>query len=306
MRSLKKTMLSTAEVARLFNVTETTVKRWADDGTLKCQKTPGGHRKFLMRHVAEFATDHNFEPIGTLALSVKDLAAPRVETAVLTRDYAALADVFVEKALSPDVTDLTLYFSYLYQHHLPLWEIYDRVLAPGMHEIGERWARGDIGVGHEHRASYEVLDALAKLQAQVRIKDRTGLSVVCACLDDELHEIGLRCAANLFESEGWGVHFLGARTPADALIAAVAELAPSVVLVSITTPAAADRQRESLRRVAEAARGQGAVTILGGSRAHQDLADAAGCIRAFPDVTGLKEFIHEFSQSRRGDAVSTR
>jgi len=291
MKSIKKTVLSTAEVARLFNVTETTVKRWADDGTLKCQKTPGGHRKFLMRQVAEFATDHNYEPIGALELSGKDRADSRVETAVLVRDYTTLADVFVEKALSPDVTDLTMYFSYLYQHHLRLWEIYDQVLTPGMLEIGERWKRGQIGINHEHRAAYEVLDALAKLQAQVRIRDRSGRSVVCACPDGELHEIGLRCASYVFESEGWIVHYLGARTPADALVAAVGELKPTVVSVSITNPPDDDRLRDDLRRVAGAARAHGAVTVLGGRGVTPALAESLCCTAVLRTAGDVMEFI---------------
>lgn len=306
MKSTKKTVLSTAEVARLFSVTETTVKRWADDGTLNCQKTPGGHRKFLMRHVAEFATEHHFEPIGALQLSGKDRAAARVETAVLLRDYPTLAEVFVEKALSPDVTDLTMYFSYLYQHHLQLWEIYDHVLTPGMREIGERWVRGEIGIGHEHRASYEVLDALAKLQAQVRIKERTDLSVVCACLNDELHEIGLRCAANLFESEGWSVHYLGARTPAHVLVATVAELTPSVVSVSVTSPPAGGGQWEDLRRVVDAARAGGAVTVLGGRGADQYPAESQGCAAVFHTAAEVMEFIHDMSRRRGADHASAR
>jgi excisionase family DNA binding protein len=52
---MQRTILSTADVARLFNVTETTVKRWADEGVLRCQKTPGGHRRFVIKYVVEFA-----------------------------------------------------------------------------------------------------------------------------------------------------------------------------------------------------------------------------------------------------------
>lgn len=263
---MQKTTLSTAEVARLFNVTETTVKRWADEGTLKCQKTPGGHRKFLMKHLAEFASVNNYEPLGTLAFMEGDKQAPRIEAAVLERDFSVLAETFVRKALSPDETDLYHYFSYLYQHHFQLWEIYDLVLSPGMREIGDRWSRGEIGINHEHRASYEVLDALAKLQAQVHRRPPTGHSVICAAIDDELHEIGLRCASYLFESEGWKVHYIGARTPADALVAAVEELRPTVVCLSITNISRRDVTIPSLHRVAEASQRCGAALILGGSR----------------------------------------
>jgi excisionase family DNA binding protein len=259
---MRKTILSTADVARLFNVTETTVKRWADEGALKCQKTPGGHRKFEMRHVVEFSTSHNFEPVGALELQTEDADAREIQMAVLNRDFNVLAGVFVHKALSPDVTDLYYFLSYLYQHRIQLWELYDLVLSPGLGEIGALWARGEITVSKEHMASYETLDALAKLQSEIMVKPRLPHTVVCACVDDEDHEIGLRCAANIFESEGWRVHYLGARTPYKSIISTIEELEPTTVCLSSTLPANPEGLRDHLRDIYATARSHGVTVIL--------------------------------------------
>jgi MerR family transcriptional regulator, light-induced transcriptional regulator len=264
-KTMHKTVISTIDVARLFNVTETTVKRWADDGMLRCQKTPGGHRKFQIRNVVEFAEKNNFEPIGVLAMPGQEGQATDVQTAVLKRDYPALVGAFVDKALSPDNADLYVFFSFLYEHRIALWEIYDLVLRPGMIEIGDRWSRGVIGVSQEHRASYETLDALAKLQNEILVKPATGDAVVFACLGEELHEIGLRCAANVFESEGWQTHYLGARTPSDAVIAAAHELRPTVIALSVTQSHDADQLLADLRRIAEEVTPLSIRMIVGGT-----------------------------------------
>jgi excisionase family DNA binding protein len=261
---MRKKALSTTDVARLFSVTETTVKRWADDGTLKCQKTPGGHRKFQIRYVIEFAEQNQFEPTGTLSPPCDEANGEALQMAILGRDFSTLIRTFVEKALSPDRTDLYLFFSYLYEHRFALWEIYDMVLKPGMTEIGERWAKGEIGVNHEHRASYETLDALAKLQNEILIKPPAGDSVVLACLRDELHEIGLRCAANTFESEGWQTHYLGAQTPSDAVLDAARDLRPTVVALSVTGQHEPGLLTHELLDIANAVRGLGGRLIIGG------------------------------------------
>ena len=296
---MQKTVLSTADVARLFDVTETTVKRWADDGTLKCQKTPGGHRKFLMKYVVEFASQHNYEPLGVLSLTEGDTHAAEIESAIVLRDFNLLQRAFVEKALSPDETDLFHYFSFLYQHHFQLWELYDLILSPGMREIGDRWVRGEIGISHEHRASHEVMDALAKLQTQVVIRERTGHSVICACIEDELHEIGLRGAAYLFESEGWKVHYLGARTPADALIDSISELRPTVVCISVTDPATPGPIRAVLQRVVEAAHHRTAQIVVGGAGASDELMDALMCDGVYHTARGLMTYIQGFPRPDR-------
>jgi MerR family transcriptional regulator, light-induced transcriptional regulator len=229
-----RTVLSTAEVARLFDVTETTVKRWADEGELKCQKTPGGHRKFEIRQVIEFAEEKNFEPVAALELPDSDALADSIRIAIITRDYPKLVEAFVSKALSPDTKDLYRFLVYLYEHKIALWEIYDLILRPGMHRIGAQWERGEIEISHEHRASAETMDAIAKLQTQIYIKPSTGKSALFACLDAEMHEIGLRTAVNLFEAEGWHTYNLGARTPFRSLLATIEEIRPDVVCLSIT------------------------------------------------------------------------
>jgi len=264
--SAQKTILSTSDVARLFSVTETTVKRWADEGTLKCQKTPGGHRKFAIRNVVDFAEQNHFEPAGALEISGGEDPGSRIQVAVLGRDFPALAAAYLERALSSEGSGLFPFLSYLYQHRIQLWEIYDRVIRPAMYEIGELWARGEIGIHHEHGASYETLEALAMLQLQIRIKPPSGHTVVCATLGDELHEIGLRCVAYLFESEGWGLHYLGSRIPSDAVRAAVLRRKPGIVCLSSTYTAAGDLGKE-LGGIADAAGSVGAVVLAGGNLA---------------------------------------
>ena len=260
---MHSTILSTADIARLFHVTETTVKRWADEGRLKCQKTPGGHRKFSIRQVVAFAEENNFEPCGILELS--DDLAPKIQMAVVSRDFAQMVDAFVLKSLSPNKTDLFDYLSYLYEHRIQLGEIFDLVLRPAMGIIGERWAAGTLDISHEHRASHETLDALAKLQAQINIKPQNGFVALLACLGEEMHEIGLRCAAYLLESEGWDTHYLGARTPPSSIVTAIRELRPDLVCLSVTSADAIRPPHDSLHEIAETIHASGGRVFGGGA-----------------------------------------
>jgi MerR family transcriptional regulator, light-induced transcriptional regulator len=298
-KTMHKTVISTIDVARLFNVTETTVKRWADEGNLHCQKTPGGHRKFQIRNVIEFAERNNFEPIGVLTLPGGEGQDAPVQVAILNRDFPSLVGTFVEKALSPDRSDLYVFFSFLYEHRIALWEIYDLILRPGMSEIGDRWIRGEIGVSQEHRASYETLDALAKLQNEILIKTPTGESVVFACPGEELHEIGLRCAANIFESEGWQTHYLGARTPPDAVIVAATELKPAVVALSVTQGHDAETLLLDLRRIADALTTMGMRLIVGGSGVPSSLAPEDWHSGVMNSARELVTFVDDCATERR-------
>lgn len=288
--TMRKTLLATVDVARLFSVTETTVKRWADEGRLKCQKTPGGHRKFEIRNVVEFAKTIDYEPAGVLALAEEDTLAPMIQVGVLGRDFEILKKAFIEKALSPDPSDLFKYFSYLYEHRVHLWEIHDFIIRPGMEDIGRQWANGQIGINHEHRASYEVLDALAKLQAHIFIEPFCGKSVICACPEQELHEVGLRCCAYLFQSEGWVVHYLGAQTPYEAISTAIQELKPAALCLSFTIADVVTKP-EDLDQLCSVCSKTGAKLLLGGRGVPRAFLDHGLCETVYPSTKQLFEYI---------------
>lgn len=46
-------LLTPREVADMFEVRTTTVARWARDGRLAAQRTPGGHRRYLLSDVRQ-------------------------------------------------------------------------------------------------------------------------------------------------------------------------------------------------------------------------------------------------------------
>ena len=51
--------------------------------------------------------------------------------------------------------------------------------------------------------------------------------MVATCIGGELHEIGIRMVADFFEMEGWDTYYLGANTPADAVVAELSAQARS-------------------------------------------------------------------------------
>ena len=67
---------------------------------------------------------------------------------------------------------------------------------------------------------------------EVITKPPTGLTAMCACLEGEEHEIGLLSFAFALENEGFTVNFVGADTPARALLEAIREQKPDLVCIS--------------------------------------------------------------------------
>ena len=53
--------ISSKRAAGLLKVNESTIKRWADNGTLKCFRTPGRHRKFRLSDITSLNKKYNFD-----------------------------------------------------------------------------------------------------------------------------------------------------------------------------------------------------------------------------------------------------
>jgi excisionase family DNA binding protein len=58
----QKTHLTPNEVAKLLMVNPVTVRQWAARGLLRSMATPGGHRRFLLSDVEEFARSRGSAP----------------------------------------------------------------------------------------------------------------------------------------------------------------------------------------------------------------------------------------------------
>ena len=93
------THLSTQEVAALISVTESTIKRWADEKRIPCYRTLGGHRKFLLKDILHFAEQNAYPLSGTLVPPANQGGGQGLPIAVDTRNYTRIAALFYVRAL---------------------------------------------------------------------------------------------------------------------------------------------------------------------------------------------------------------
>ena len=97
-----------------------------------------------------------------------------------------------------------------------------RVIAPLIHEVGERWRKGEMRVAHEHLATNVLRDYLA-VTLRTSPLARTAPELIVSTPSGQAHEVGALLAAAAARDLGWRVTYLGPSLPAEE-IAACAEL----------------------------------------------------------------------------------
>jgi MerR family transcriptional regulator, light-induced transcriptional regulator len=146
------------------------------------------------------------------------------------------------------------------------------VLLPYLHELGERWERGEISVAQEHFASSVLRGRMLGL---ARGWGRGfGPHVLLTCLPEERHDLGLIAFGLALRDRGFRIAYLGDDTPIESIISAADAVGPAWVVVSAVEPSRYLDSRSELRALAGRHR-----VCIGGSGATEDEAKAIGAIR---------------------------
>jgi excisionase family DNA binding protein len=251
---MRTAKLTTKQAAHLLNVSEATIKRWADDGVLKPEKTVGGHRRFGIESIGRLRGQRNLQGEATAVTQVvqkkrKPLPSP---------------DEFLRLILAGDEleTGAVLVDAYLAHHSLDA--IFETTVTQAMHSIGNLWLEGSVTVAEEHLATRVVLTAIQKLRAVIVPHKSNGLSAICCAAEGELHELVVHLIEIILESKGWRVTNLGANTPLFSLQKMVSKQRPQLVCISADAILNVDRATTEFAQLSRVAAKLGAKIVLGG------------------------------------------
>jgi DNA-binding transcriptional MerR regulator len=143
--------------------------------------------------------------------------------------------------------------------------VVEKVIAPVSRELGERWRAGEVSVAGEHMVSAALVFRVQKL---IEVARRGGgisrAPVLCACLPDEQHELGLLLVALELCSAGIEIVYFGRNLPFEDLERACLQLKPAAVCLSVVREELLLAHAPRLTELARRWRGQLAFH-LGGS-----------------------------------------
>jgi excisionase family DNA binding protein len=201
------------EAAKILGVNVSTIKRWTDEGKLDCIKTAGGHRKFLMEHLAAFLDRNRKKTEKVNLFPVENESDLRISHHILKGDFSYLTDYILKKALASDIEKIQQVLNGLYLGQYPLHEVYDYLVTPVMHRIGELWLNGNISIAEEHIASQVIVDAIIRLQGIIRLPRKKTGKAFCLNFSNEFHSIALKMVEHILELRAFKVYYTGQNTP---------------------------------------------------------------------------------------------
>jgi methanogenic corrinoid protein MtbC1 len=115
-------------------------------------------------------------------------------------------------------------------------ELFTGLLWPAMTQV-ERLYRADrINKVTEQMATRVNRQLADQVRRFLEPQELNGKAIVITCADGEPEELGAQMLADLFESAGWRVYFVGGGVPNDEIISLVGHVKATILLIYGTTP----------------------------------------------------------------------
>jgi len=181
---------------------------------------------------------------------------------------AELADAYLAALLAADQRRaIRLVVNAVDTGGVAVRDLYLHVFQRTQHEIGQLWHTNQISVGQEHYCTAATQVAMAQLYPRILgVGSPTHERVfVGVCVQEELHELGVRMVCDFLEMAGWRTYYYGASMPDESVARAVREHSANVLGVSATMMAHVDRAK-SLIETVRAANADGGLGVLAGGR----------------------------------------
>ncbi|MDB4974558.1 MAG: Transcriptional regulator, MerR family protein [Myxococcaceae bacterium] len=256
-------------VSEITGVPEATLRAWERRYAVPVPvRTPSGYRLYsqkdvdLVKRMRELCAN-GMAPVDA-AKMVAEPGQPRPSTFDAGADpYDAIAARIADatRRMDPVAIDAEVRLAMTLGDAATVVE---RAFCPALAEIGRDWERGAITVGHEHLAS-DILSAATRSLLRLLGPSRPQGEVVLACFAEEEHVLPLYAAAFRFVEWGYRPHVLGARTPAAGVGAAIREIEPAFVGLSLTMAPPEQRASELVESYAAVMKGH--VWGVGGAAA---------------------------------------
>lgn len=220
-------LLTPKQVAQAIQVSESSVKRWCDAGTIYTEYTVGGHRRIAMASLVDFVRSTSHQLVQPAVVDLAVSGRFHEITPTLVQQFTSVLLDGCEAVSCQILTEL-----YLAGHSVAV--ICDNLVAPAFCEVGELWHSGDAEVFQERRACELCHRAIYQLRSLIsEPRDLAPLAIGAAPADDS-YSIATSMAELVLLDNQWRAISLGGNLPFESLQTAIEQHQPSLFWMSVS------------------------------------------------------------------------
>ncbi len=289
-----KHLLSPKQLGQALGVSESSLKRWIDDGRLVASRTLGGHRRIPISEAVRFIRETGLSIAQPQVLGLDDLAQTTLAASGGEHNAA-----FLEALRSGNGPAARGILLNLYLSGWTAADLFDGPVAFAMTELGTLWQHDDKGIYLEHQATDLCLAAVQQLRSVLPPPSMDAPVAVGAAPTDDPYLLATLAAAVTLQSIGWRAINLGPQTPLSSLRDAALDSQARIVWVSVSTEAGLRRLLEGLADLSAALISNAVHLVVGGRALGGPLAPHGPSVHRANSMAELAAFCSGLTASSR-------
>lgn len=220
-------LLSPKQVADAIGASESSLKRWCDQGLLNTVKTAGGHRRIPIQEALRFARERNIaaaEPHLMAMLATTDRKSRRVEHG---------AERLIEALVAGSETICRVIVFEYFQAGISVSRIFDEIVAPAFRHLGDKWECKELEIYEERSACQIMLQILHELRLKqiVPVSKRIAMGATC---EGDPYTMPIMMGEMVLRSVGWDTRLLGCSIPLSSTLKAIQHHRPAIFWLSVS------------------------------------------------------------------------
>ena len=230
-------------------------------------------------------------PLACLDSALEVLAAPPgpPDPTELDPKHPAhrLALEYLQKILEGNASAAVALVSRAAKETLTPQAVYMQVLLPAQREVGRLWHAGELSIAQEHMVTAVTQRAMSVVISHAAPAPSNGHTAVVAAVSGNVHDIGLRALADMYQLAGWRVIYAGSDVPMLDLPALLSFYEADLLMLGATLATHIPRIEQSIAAIRE--RCERPVRILVGGAAFDDAPELWSRIGADGYAAGIDE-----------------
>ena len=257
-------LLSPKQVARAIGVSESSLKRWCDQGLIQTVRTAGGHRRLPIRDVIRFLRERKHSIVCPEVLGMPT-RSPQSEIG-LERGRISLAEALLEG--NEAVARQIIFDLYLAKHSISV--ICDQVISRAFVEIGIRCDSQSANFYQARRSCEILLRTLYELRRAQPDPD-LAWNACGGTLTGDTCTLSTMIVELILRDGGWDAISLGVSIPAASMVQAILDTKPKLFWVSVTKIEDPKRFVRDFKQLADAAESTCTVLVVFGRALTEEL-----------------------------------
>jgi len=254
--------LSPKELAAAVGVSESSLKRWADEGKIRVSRTAGGHRRIALVDAVRFIRESQLDVVRPEVLGLTH-AADAVH-AIHDHDPGALHEPLYRALHAGEIVEARSMLIGAFLDGKSLAVLCDGPIREALRRLGELYQHSDEGIFIEHRATDICIHTLNQIRMMLPPPDGGAPVAVGGTPSADPYIIPSLMATLVLTDLGYRAMNLGPQMPFDVLAGAALKENAQLAWVSASSPQESRYLEDGIASLADELAVAGASVAVGG------------------------------------------